>query len=68
MTLDYDMERLKVLCDQMGGTFKAIWPNSARLPEWKRHRLMRLAGEVRAFKRDVWPVPPGDGTEAGRKT
>ena len=63
MTLDYDMERLKVLCDQMDGTFKAIWPNSARLPEWKRHRLMRLAGEVQAFERDVWPVPPAPARE-----
>ena len=63
MTLAYDMERLKVLCAQMGGTFKAIWPNSARLPEWKRHRLMRLAGEVQAFERDVWPVPPAPARE-----
>ena len=63
MTLDYDMEHLKVQCGQMLATFSTIWPNAAALPEWKRHRLLQLSNEVRAFERDVWPVPPASETE-----
>lgn len=63
MTLEYDMERLKVLCDQMAVTLRNIWPNAAALPEWMRHRLVQLSNEVLAFRRDAWPVPPAGADE-----
>lgn len=68
-TLEYGLERMKVLCDQMRETLAAMRPHVKRLPEWKRHRLAHVAQEIGSFREAMYPIDmpaakeDGDGHE-----